>query len=250
MYPRRATLVLSLFAATTLLAACGTSTASTAPGQSGAAATPGAQGTPGVATTPAPGATLGNIGGAASGLSNLSSYKITMAGAGGTGPFNVEFVKINGASPATSFTETSGSAVVFRVIEIGPDNWVDQGTGTFAKNAVPNTSLDGMMGAFDPGTIFRNASQGQDLNALENKGVESKNGVQAVHLHGDQNTQLPAGASPIPAGATIDLWVAADGGYLVALEVVGMPSDSAGLSNFSIEVTNINDPSLTVSPPA
>jgi hypothetical protein len=250
MQPRRTTLVLSIFAASTLLAACGTSTASNGPGESGSAATSGAQGTPSAATTPAPGATLGNVGGAANGLSNLSSYKITMAGSFGTGPFNVEFIRINGTSPALSFSETAGSAVVFRVIEIGTDNWVDQGTGTFVKNSVPNSSLEGMMGAFDPGTIFASASKDQNLSALDNKGVESKNGVQAVHLHGDQNTQLPAGASPIPAGATIDLWVAADGGYLVALEVVGMPNDSGGSSNFSIEVSNINDSSLKVLPPS
>jgi len=246
MHARRATLALSILAATVLVAACGTSTASTAPGQSGSTSTPAPQGT----AAGGPQATLGNVGGAANGLSNLSSYKITMAGAGGTGPFNVELIKINGASPALSFSETAGSAVVFRVIEIGTDNWVDQGTGTFVKNSVPSTSLEGLMGAFDPGTIFANASKNEDLSALENKGVENKNGVQAVHLHGDQNTHVPAGASPIPAGATIDLWVAADGGYLVALEVVGMTSEGAGLSNFSIEVTNVNDASLTVTPPS
>ncbi len=246
MHLRRAKLVLAIIAVTAVLAACGTSNASTAPGGSGAAA----QGTPGAATTPAPGATIGDVGGAASSLSHLSSYKITMSGSGTTSAFNVEFVKINGATPATSFTETSGSVVVFRVIEIGPDNWVDSGTGTFAKNSMPSATIDGMMGAFDPGTIFGNASKSDDLNALENKGVESKNGVQAIHLHGDQNTQVPAGASPIPAGATIDLWVATDGGYLVALEVVGMASPGGGLSNFTIEVSNINDASLTITPPS
>jgi hypothetical protein len=243
MHRRHTGLIASIVGAAFLTAACGTSTGSTAPGQSGAAATPGA------VTTPAPGASLGNLGGAANGLSTLSSYKVSMTGVGGTA-FAVEIVKINGTSPALSFSETSGSVVVFRVIEIGTDNWVDSGTGTFAKNSVPNSSLDGLMGAFDPGTIYANASAGQNLGALENKGVETKNGVQATHLHGDQNTPLPAGASPIPAGSTIDLWVAVDGQFLVALEAVGIPTPSGGLSSFTIEVTNINDSSLTVTPPS
>jgi len=248
MDSRRAKLVLSIFAAGALVAACGTSSGSTAPGGSEPAATAGAQSTPAPGATAAPGQTLGDLSGAAGALANLSSYKVTMAGTG-TGPFNVELIRINGSSPALSFIETAGSAVVFRVIEIGTDNWVDQGTGTYAKNVVPSSSLAGMMGAFDPGTMFSNATRVANFGALENKGVESKNGVQAVHLHADQNTQLPAGASPIPAGATIDLWVAVDGGYLVGLETVGFGAASGGV-DLSIEVSNINDSSLQVLPPS
>jgi hypothetical protein len=248
MHRRRTALVISMLAASSLLAACGTSSSSAAPGDTAGAGSPGAQTTPAPGATAAPGQTIGDLSGAASALANLSSYKVTMAGSAGTGPFNVELVKINGASPATSFIETSGSAVVFRVILIGTDNWVDQGTGTYAKNLVPNSTLTGMMGAFDPGTMFSNASRVANFGALENKGAESKNGVQAIHLHADQNTQLPAGASPIPAGATIDLWVAVDGQYLVALETVGFGAVSG--TDLTIEVTNINDPSLTVTPPS
>lgn len=246
MHPRRATLALSILAATVLVAACGTSTASTAPGQSGSAATPGGE------ATPAPGgpqATIGNVGGAANSLSNLASYKVSMTGTGGTGPFSVEIVVINSPTRAKSLTETAGS-VVFRIIEIGTDNWVDEGSGTFVKNSMPSGSLDQLMSAFDPGTMFASANASQDLAALQNVGVESKNGVQAIHLHGDQNTQLPAGASPIPPGATIDLWLAVDGQYLVALEAHGINGTAGQMTDFSIEITNINDSSLTVSPPS
>lgn len=249
MHPQRAKLVLSIVAVSALLAACGTSSASTGPGESGAAATSGTQGTPAPGATEAPGQTVGDLSGAATALANLSSYKVTMAGAGGTGPFNVELIRINGSSPALSFIETSGSKVLFRVIEIGTDNWVDQGTGTYAKNLVPNTTLTGMMSAFDPGVMFSNTSKIANFDRLENKGTESKNGIQSIHLHADQNTQLPAGASPIPAGATIDLWVAVDGGYLVGLETVGFGAASGGV-DLSIEVSNINDSSLTVTAPS
>ena len=251
MHRRRTALVISALAASLLLAACGTSTASNAPGDTGSAATPGGQATPAATATvtQGPTATLGNIGGAATGLSNLSSYKVTMSGSGGTGPFSVELIRINGASPALSMTEIAGS-VSFRVIEIGTDNWVDTGAGVYVKNSMPSSSLDAMLGAFDPGRIFSSTNASQDLSGLENKGVESKNGVQAIHLHGDSSTPLPAGASPIPAGASVDLWVAADGGYLVALEAVGLSSASGALTSFTIEITNINDPSLTVAPPS
>ena len=59
----------------------------------------------------------------------------------------------------------------------------------------------------------------------------------------------PAGQPTMPPGATVDVWVATDGQYLVALEEGGLVS-STGPMGVKLELTNINDPSLRVKAPS
>ena len=134
------------------------------------------------------------------------------------------------------------------MIEIGEDVWVDTGTGTFVKGGMPKATIDAMIASFDPSTFLTTAKETGVLGAIANLGVEQKNGVSAVHLHADSTTPLPPGASPLPAGAVADLWVSVAGSYLVAFEATGFPTAS-GTSSFQIEVTNVGDPALTISPP-
>lgn len=232
MKQRRIPAVLSLVASLALVAACG----------SGAATTPTA--TPAGASI-APGASV-DVGDATSGLSKLSAYKVTLHVAGSSAA-NVEVVVVNGTVPAKSVRTTTGSTTI-RVLEIGDDVWVDAGNGTYLKNVMTKAQADAMIGAFDPGVFMASLTKAGDLGVLRNVGSETKNGVNATHLHADDTTTLPAGSSPIPAGATADLWIASDGGYLVALEAVGF--SASGSQDVSIEVTNINDPSLKVEAPA
>jgi hypothetical protein len=241
MQPRRLPIVLIVIAA-------GAFTACSSGGASPAVST--AAGQPTTAATSA--ASLGpqasvDVGNSAEGLSNLTSYKIAMQITGSSAA-SVEAIVVNGATPARMFTETAGSTVI-RIIEIGDDVWVDQGTGTYAKDVLPKSAADAMVAAFDPGVILTNMKKQPALAYLQNLGTEQKNGVSATHLHADQNTPLPPGASPIPAGAVADLWISVDGGYLVALEASGMGGTS-GLDTITLEVTNINDPTLSISPPS
>ena len=79
------------------------------------------------------------------------------------------------------------------------------------------------------------------------------NGARDAYDAGRQmaaNATSPAGQPSIPPGGTIDVWVATDGNYLVALEFNGVAEVGGGATSGQLEVTNINDPSLTVSPPA
>jgi hypothetical protein len=100
----------------------------------------------------------------------------------------------------------------------------------------------GLFGMFDP-TLLVGAFSGPALAAgAANQGTETKNGVQATHYHIDSTTG--AGLAGIPAGATVDLWIA-DKGYLVALEAKGT---SGG--DFSIQVTNVDDPANKVVAPS
>jgi hypothetical protein len=166
----------------------------------------------------------------------------------GSDSANIEQTIVNGTPPARSYSQTVGS-VTLRIIEIGDDVYVDQGTGKFVKNAMPKATVDAMLQAFDPGSLLGAMKSQPELAFLENKGVEQKNGVSAVHMHADQNTPVPAGQSPVPAGAVIDIWIATEGNYLVALEASGMDTGST-VQSIQLEVTNINDPSLAITAPS
>jgi len=245
MRPTRVPAVLSLVASLALVAACSSAAGTASPGATqGASATQAPASTAGTGATAAPGASL-NLGNVTGGLTNLTSYKVSMQ----LGEADVETVVINGPVAAKQVTQTSGSTVI-RAIEIGNDVWLDEGSGTFVKNALPKSAVDAMFAAYDP-VMLLNAVQAQPALAyLQNMGTETKNGINAVHFHADQNTPLPAGASPIPAGAVFDMWVATDGRYIVALEATGLDAAGVATSSVKIEVSNVNDSSLTVTPPA
>jgi hypothetical protein len=81
-------------------------------------------------------------------------------------------------------------------------------------------------------------------SGANDQGVEEKNGVQARHFRIENGSFVGTLAS-MPPGASIDAWVAEDGGYLVSLAVVGEASDG-----FTIDVTNVNDPANVVKRPS
>jgi hypothetical protein len=246
MRPNRVPAVLSLVASLALVAACSSAAGTASPGATqGASATEAPVATAGGATA-GPQATFDF--GTATNLANLQSYKITMM-ITGSSTVNVESIVVNGANPAKQVTSTSGSEVT-RVVEIGQDVWVDEGSGKFVKNALPKAAVDAMFQDFDPLVLMGSFRANPDIGFLQNVGTEQKNGVSATHYHADQNTQLPLGASPIPAGTVFDMWVANDGGYVVALEATGVESAATNAGTVQIELTNVNDPSLTVTPPA
>ena len=241
MQPSRLGTVVTLLASALLAAACNSATGSSAPA-TGVGPSTGASVAPSAATSQAPAASV-NIGDAGVGLSNLTSYKFSLQ----SGSVTVEAIVVNSPTKARQVFETLGSTAI-RIVQIGTDVWIDQGTGTYLKNVIPASQVDQMFGGFDPGTIMSGLQRQSEINKLPVVGVEPKNGVSCTHLHADSTTPLPAGASPIPAGGAFDLWIATGGGFLVALEVTGMAA--AGIGDIKLEVTNINDSSLSVSAPA
>ncbi len=243
-----------------LFAACGGSSATTAPAavatSAAAPASAAALSQPTVAPSVptasaapsmAPLPSVGDVSNAATALSNVSSYKVSITTTGGTNPGTVSIVVVRKPTFAESFTATTGGKTT-RIVVVGSDVWMDEGTGTFTKEPIPASALSAMTSAFDPGTFLARANSSVSLSALQTIGVETKNGVQALHLRADHSTAIPAGQPTIPPGGTIDLWVATSGNYLVALEMNGIVSAS-GPSSVNLEITNINDPSLSVSAP-
>ena len=203
-----------------------------------------------VAASAAPLPSVGDLSNSASALSSVNSYTVSITTTGGSNPGSETIVVVRKPALAESITATTAGKTT-RIVVVGSAVWIDEGTGTFTKTAMPAAALSAMTSAFDPGTFVHRANSSVALSALQTVGVETKNGVPALHLRADHSTAVPAGQPTIAPGATIDLWVATDGNYLVALEMNGLVSStSTNPSSVMLEVTNINDPSLSVSAPS
>ena len=227
-----------------LLAACAGGTASGAPTGTGgtSAATAATSPSAGAVETSAPsdGAFPSfaipsfDVGAITRGLENVDSYQIAITVNG------VEQYKgtvVTKPELSRDITISGGTHIVV----IGDEAWVAQGSEPL--KAVPAQIASSMFAAFDP-TLMVGMFAGPEwaANSLD-KGVEQKNGVSAHHYLIDATT-VTGGLTAMPAGASINLWIA-DEGYLVALESTGM-----GNGDLSIQVTDVDDPSNVVERPS
>jgi hypothetical protein len=173
-------------------------------------------------------------------LPGVDSYR-TSTSIGGVKQYESVVVKKPELSKSITIFDDQGN-VSSRFVIIGKDAWTAEGpTGAF--ESVPSTMASSMLLAFDPAVMLGAYAQVDWAHVATNQGTEEKNGVQAHHLRID-STSLLGAAGAMPAGSAIDVWVA-DAGYLVAWEMSGFPGDA----NFSIQVTNVNDPSNRVEKP-
>jgi len=228
-----------------ILAACGGATSSSAPsGSAGAGATRPAASIAGTATDapssdPLASLPIGafpsfDLSQLATGLENVDSYRVSMTTNGSELYKGVVVTK-----PVLSRDLTIDGST--RIVVIGNEAWV--GEGEEPLKSVPPTLATGMFAAFDP-TLFIGAFAGpQWAQSSLDKGVEQKNGVSAHHYVIDSTTVV-GGFAGLPAGASINLWIA-DEGYLVAWESTGL-----GSGDTSIQVTGIDDPANKVDRPS
>ena len=101
-----------------------------------------------------------------------------------------------------------------------------------------------LFAAYDPTLLVAAFSGGAWAESSLDKGTEQKNGVSAKHYRID-GTTLAAGFSGLPPGATIDVWIAEDKGYLVASEATGFPN-----GDMSIQVSGVDDPANKIERPS
>ena len=229
------------------LAACGGASTSGSPGATSGSETSAAPTT--AAATPTPQASSAQASGEASfpiaipsfdigaltaGLENVDSYKVSISV---NGEESVKGVVVTKPELARDYTLKDGT----RVVVIGDKAWIAQPGGTLTS--VPGALATGMFAAFDPTLLVGAFSGPQWAQASQSLGTEQKNGVEATHYRIDSTT-AGAGLSGLPAGASVDLWISADG-VLVALETTGFPS-----GNLSIQVTAIDDPANKVETPS
>ena len=175
-------------------------------------------------------------------LPGVDSYRTSFTVGGALSYQSVVVTKPVVAKSITAY-DSDGKTVSSRFVIIGDQAWTADGpTGAFS--VLPSGAAAGMMAAFDPSAILSVYAKLNFASVASNQGTETKNGVSAQHLRIDSSSALGLAAA-IPAGASIDIWVA-DAGYLVAWEMTGFPNDQ----NVLIEVTNFNDPTNAVTAPA
>ena len=229
-----------------VLAACGGSTTSGAPtgtaGPGTSAAPPNTAATP----TPAPPSAAGTIGPSVisipsfdigqltAGLANVDSYRVSVTLNG------VEQYKgVVVTKPVLSRDLTVGGKT--RIVVIGNEAWMGEDGAPLI--AVPGTLATQMFAAYDPTLLVGAFSGAGWAQSSLDQGTEQKNGVDAKHYHIDSTT-VAGGFTGLPAGASIDVWIA-DEGYLVALDATGFPN-----GEMSIQVTGVDDPANTVERPS
>ncbi len=239
-----------------LAAACSGGSATSAPASSAASAAPGVEApsaapseapaseAPAASAEPSVGALptfdLAALGGA---IPGLDSYR-TSTSSGGTLQYESVVVTKPELSKAITTYDDSGN-VASRYVIIGKDAWSADGPdGAFTAIPGGTDAAGGLLLAYDPAMFLGAFANIPWAQAATDQGMEQKNGVQAHHVRIDSSSVLGA-AGGIPAGASIDVWVA-DAGYLVAWEMTGFESGA----DFSIQVTNVNDSSNHVDKPS
>jgi hypothetical protein len=173
-----------------------------------------------------------DVSGSMTALEGIDSYRIAITSGGGT----YEATVIVRPEPARAITVTRGGSAT-RIVIVGDQAWLDDGSGTFT--AVPAAMTTAFTSMFDPLLLIGNTDG--YAGAWSSIGTEEKNGVQARHLRIDGSTL--GGIAGFPAGATVDVWVSVDDGYLVGWETSGFPADT------TIDISNVNDPANVVEAP-
>jgi hypothetical protein len=247
---RRATTLGALvIIATLLVAACGGSTATPTPtpvpaGEATPTPTPEGEATPtpegGEEATPEVAIPTFDLGALTGGIPGVDSYRTSFTIGGELGYESVVVTKPVLSKDITTYTDGEPST---KFIIIGDEVWTADGPNA-AYQPIPGELGNAMLMAFDP-ALMLGAFGGANIAGVGGLvGTENKNGVQARHVKIDQTTAAGFAAS-MPAGSSIDIWVA-EAGYLVAWEMSGFDADS----NISIQVTNVNDSSNKVERPS
>ena len=241
--PSRDLAIAALSVAALTLAACGGGTSSppaSAPaGASAPAATAAPPSTAPEVSASAPAISLPSFDPSEilANLEGIDSYRITVTSGGQVGYQAVVVTK-----PVLSRDIRLGEGEdAQRVVSIGDETWM--GTGD-ALQPAPAALAGSLLAAFDPLMMAGAFAQPGAWSGANDQGVEEKNGVQARHFRIEAGSVVGTLAS-MPPGTSIDAWVAEDGGYLVSLAVVGEASEG-----FTIDVTNVNDPTNVVKRPS
>jgi len=234
-----------LLIAVLLVAACGGAASTTTP-ETPAEATPAAGETAaptqdggGGEATPDMAVPTFDLGALTGGIPGVESYRTSFSIGG---ELAYESVVVTKPVISKDITTYDGGEPSTKFIIIGDEVWTAEGPDA-EYQSVPSELGNAMLMAFDP-ALMLGAFASADLTGLGgNVGTETKNGVQAHHIRIDPTTAAGFAAA-MPAGSSIDIWVA-DAGYLVAWEMSGFEDDQ----NISIQVTNVNDPANKVERP-
>lgn len=175
---------------------------------------------------------LSKLGGA---IPGLDSYRVAVTTDGTKQYESTVVTKPELAKHITTFDDDG--SVDDEFIIVGDTAW-EKDDGKWQE--IPSQLGKAMLMALDPSTMFAAYASANWSGAATQVGHEDKNGIPSTHYSIDPSRVIIAG---VPAGTTIDLWVA-DAGHLVALEIV-----SGGVTQLGIEVSDVNDPANVVERP-
>lgn len=193
----------------------------------------------------------------ASRLSDLDSYRVAVTSTGlvpassADGKVTMTSTIIQTDSPAAAFTMTGVDGLDggrLDAVVIGDEAWLRPAGGRWQKSPGGAADFDAAFTALSPidlATGFESLA-----SAIVTIGPEKKNGIATVHYRADSGDSDTAAAG-LTTGAA-DLWLARDGGYLVALVVNGS-WDIDGTPTpvtLKIDVTHVNDRANVVKAPA
>lgn len=270
-WPDPLVLVVLLVGLALLVAACG-GTASSGPGDSSGPSAE-ASSEPSVAPSDAPTGSEEPTAGtdfspAADNLNNLDSYKfsveiVTANVTGGTGvtegTTTMSGTVINAPSKASTLhlvskdkdgTVTDDTEIVI----IDTSVWLRSGGATGEWQAIPAAQapiFTQLMDGFRPEKLFALyfVPIGTDNTVV---GDEDRNGVPTTHYRGGEEVAaILGGIAGVQGSWTSDVWIARDGGYLVASEAGVEGSDANGGGSFSliVNITDIESADNVVEPP-
>jgi hypothetical protein len=188
-----------------------------------------------------------DLGAASSGVSNLDSYRMTISATTGSDTQTLSIEETN--TPVVSKHYVLGGNQTMELITIkGQGSWLKQGE---TWTPIP-TGADAMLSVFDalaPDKLISSYALGQFGDNLSYVDTKDHNGVRAAHYHLDADLATKLGAVGFPTDGTFDAWVTVDGGYLVGMAYSGTDPSSGESSNLSIDVTDVNDPSIVIGAP-
>jgi hypothetical protein len=260
-FPLRYVAALLVLLAVGLLAACGgdgdekETTGEVTPAAAGATAvaTPGEESTTGEAAAPA------------EAFANLQSYRIAMSFTleGGTGDMGGTLaMDLEGAFVAPDRSQANVSAhlgdleLAEETITVGDQTWVKTGD-TWAEGQAQFDISD-----LSPASLLQDLKPEQ-LRVLKPT-EETINGVKSLRYSIDRGDieslgNLSAlfgdgeGLENLPEDFNIDLWLAKDGGWPVRLTMAAQGAIDGGDEislDFSLDITDVNDPGISIEPPA
>ncbi|MEA2519861.1 MAG: hypothetical protein QOF49_1941 [Chloroflexota bacterium] len=194
---------------------------------------------------------------AADALADLDSYRVTVVSSGvvpatpAGGRVTMRSTVVQGAHPAAEFTMTGVDGYVdgrLEAVVIGEDAWLKAGQGPWTKSPGGAADFDAAFTTLSP--IDLAGGFERLTGALERVGGQRKNGQQAIRYRSAEGDQR-AIAAGLTQG-TVDVWLATDGGYLVALSVAGTwdVDGTATPISLTIDVTSANNAANRVVPPA
>jgi hypothetical protein len=248
------------------VAACGGSTASSAPSEAPAQSAPSIPSEAPVSAAPASEApasqaTGPDVGAAAQALDDIQKYALEIRASGlpqvaaGAGEVTMSGV-VDRENDAYQLDMTGiagleavggGSGISF--IVIGDDVWIGTDGETFIKTPGASAMVQPIRDGLAPGTLLNMVPAGAADN-MTAVGQEEKNGVASTHYH-VTGADSPGVAEGLGPDGVMDLWIADDGGYVVSMVVDGV-IDVNGTDtpmSWAMDISRVNDESIAIEAP-